>query len=259
MRVDPPPGFNARDFLGKHYVFQEWDIFPGHSCPAPKNVLRILDGMRFPKDLRGKRVLDIAPWNGFFSFECVRRGAEQVVSLGPEDPSATGYQQVRELLEIGNCEYRRGSVYDLTPEAFGRFDIVLFLGLIYHLRHPLLALDRIYDVCTAELFVDTPYIDNMVFDRTLDEETKKRILEAKIMHELPMIYFTKGNETGDPYNWFMPNLKALHSFVESSGFAVTHEGNDGGGWAWMSARKTERQFVVGLEGYNPYAAAVTHS
>ena len=254
MRSAPPAGFDARDFLKEFYVFQEWDIFPGHSVPAPKNVNRVLHDLRFPADLRGMRILDIAPWNGFFSFECARRGADHVVSLGPEDPSETGYRQVQELLEISSCEYRQGSVYNLDPEEFGRFDAVLFLGLIYHLRHPLLALDRIFDVCDGTLFVDAPCIDKLVYDRTLTPSYEQLILAAPAIHRLPMLYFTKANETGDLFNWFIPNRAALSAMVESSGFEILHAGDDGGGWAWLGARKTRRDFVVGLEGYNPGAA-----
>jgi len=155
------------------------------------------------------------------------------------------------LLEIGNCKYVRANVYDLSPIEHGTFDVVLFLGLIYHLRHPLLALDRIYDVCKHRLYVDSPIIDRIVFDKTISENRRKEILEkAKIIHDLPMLYFTKGNETGDSCNWFMPNTKAFCALVEASGFTLNTFADDGGGWASISATKGKRSFVPNLEGWN---------
>src|SRR5579871_3280804 len=145
MRETAPQGYDVREFFKKTYLFQAWELFPGHATQGPKNVVEHMRRLKVPERLDGLRILDIAPWNGFFSFECVRRGAAFVTSLGPDDPDATGYNAVRDLLEIQNCEYMRSSVYDLSPDRHGVFDIVLFLGVIYHLRHPLLALDRIWE------------------------------------------------------------------------------------------------------------------
>jgi SAM-dependent methyltransferase len=215
-----------------------------------------MEKLKIPARLDGLRVLDIAPWNGFFSFECIRRGAAEVISLGPDDPDKTGYNKVRQLLEIENCHYIRGSVYDLPSLIQGRFDIVLFLGLIYHLRHPLLVLDKIYDITDGMLFVDSPVIDDVIYDKTLsDDEKQKMRTAAPAFHKLPMVYFAKSNETAEDYNWFMPNIRALEDFVVSSGFTVNHVADDGRGWASLSARKSERNFTVDVEGWNPGVAA----
>lgn len=252
MRRIAPEGFSIPEFLGDIYTFQGWEVFPGHRTNG-KDVVNTLANLRFPERLRGQRVLDIAPWNGFFSFECVRRGAAEVVSLGPDDPDKTGYNKVRDVLGVRNTTYVRASVYDLSPDVHGTFDIVLFLGLIYHLRHPLLALDRVFDVARDLLYVHSPIIDTIVFDKTVTETEKAEILtKGAVMHRLPMVYFTKAGETGDEYNWFMPNRRALLDFVESSGFHVTHISGDSG-WAWLSAKKHARSFIGGVEGYNPGA------
>jgi tRNA (mo5U34)-methyltransferase len=250
MRKDAPEDFDIKTFFGNIYTFQGWELFPGHSTNG-KNVAYTLDKLGVPTDLRGKRILDIAPWNGFFSFECVRRGASEVISLGPDDPAATGYNKTRDLLEIENCNYIRDSVYNLSDSAHGKFDIVLCLGLLYHLRHPLLALDKIYDVAVDKLYVDSPVIDNTVFDKTISPFEKNQIMEVSpIFNRLPLAYFTKSNETGDFYNWFMPNCLAFKDFVESSGFCISHFFNDSG-WAYLAAVKGTRNFTLGIEGYNP--------
>ena len=219
VRTTPPENFDLAGFANSFFSFQQWELFPGYVVPGVKQVNDHMRRLQVPQRLDGLRVLDIAPWNGFFGFECLRRGAAELVSLGPDDPAVTGYNKTRDLLEIENCRYIRASVYDLSPEVHGQFDVVLFLGLIYHLRHPLLALDVIFDVALNRLYVDSPLIDNTIFDKTItDDQREKLLLAGKTMHELPMTYFTKGSETGDPYNWFMPNKLAFINFVESAGF-----------------------------------------
>jgi tRNA (mo5U34)-methyltransferase len=191
MRTSPPNNFDLSAFYDDIYTFQKWELFPGFSTQGPKDVVEHMRRLQMRERLDGLRVLDIVPWNGFFSFECARRGAAEVVSLGPDDPDATGYNKTRELLEIDNCHYVRASVYDLSPKKHGIFDVVLFLGLIYHLRHPLLALDLIYDVAKENLLIDSPIIDNIVFDKTISEEQRCAILEqSAVFNQLPMVYYT---------------------------------------------------------------------
>ena len=251
----PPIGFDVDEFYKGVMLFQKWELFPNCIAKGGKDVLRHVQQLELPARLDGLRVLDIAPWNGFFSFECARRGAAEVISFGPDDPEATGYTQTKALLGADNCHYIRGSVYDLSPERHGSFDIVLFLGLIYHLRHPLLALDRIYDVARSKIYVDSPTIDAFVFDRTISEEQRNAILEqGQVVHDLPMAYFTKGEETGDAYNWFLPNRKALVAFLEASGFGIDYSFVDPNGWMSLSATKGVRSFVPGLEGWNEAAS-----
>ncbi|MDD3029121.1 MAG: DUF1698 domain-containing protein [Alphaproteobacteria bacterium] len=252
MRKIPPEGFDIDTFFKGIYTFQAWELFPGIETKGLKNVAEHMERLQIPARLDGLRVLDIAPWNGFFGFECARRGAAEVVALGPDDPAETGYEATRALLELDQCHYVRASVYDLLPERHGTFDVVLFLGLIYHLRHPLLALDLIYDVAKDRLFTDSPIIDHKVFDKTLTMEQSYHVEACgRVIHDaLPMVYFTKGNETGDSYNWFMPNSRAFKDFVTSSGFTIDHYTDNGEDWASISASKGKRPFTPGLEGWN---------
>src|SRR6202046_5001162 len=98
-----------------------------------------------PGDLRGKRVLDIGAWDGWFSFEMERRGAEVLAIDNWDNPR---FHQARAMLN-SRVEYRQMDMYELTPERVGRFDIVLFLGVLYHLKHPLLALERVCALATG--------------------------------------------------------------------------------------------------------------
>src|ERR1700689_1521816 len=126
-----------------------------HSFELPDGSLirgvNSVDGLKmrigqFPiaENLTGKRVLDIGAWDGWFSFEMERRGAE-VLAI-----DATPHERFRIAHELlgSKVEYRIDDVYSLSPDKIGRFDIVLFLGVLYHLKHPMLALDRVCELST---------------------------------------------------------------------------------------------------------------
>src|SRR5207249_11310632 len=105
-----------------------------------------------PKDLRGATVLDIGCNAGFYSIEMKRRGAGRVVGI---DSDESYLAQARFAAEVtgADIEFRRMSVYRVA-DLRERFDLVLFMGVLYHLRHPLLALDllRLYLVKDRMVF-----------------------------------------------------------------------------------------------------------
>lgn len=131
------------------------------------------------------RVLDIGARDGFFSFECERRAAAEVVAIDYLTPEETGFPIARELVG-SQVELRQVNVYDLSPEEFGSFDLVLFLGVLYRLRDPMLALDRIAE-------------------------------------SIPIMQFYPGGSlNNDPSNTWAPNQACLRAMLEESGFAVDH-------------------------------------
>jgi len=152
-------------------------------------------------------VLDIGAWNGFFSFEAERRGAKRVLAtdsfiwsgampgLGKE-----GFSLARRALG-SNVEDLYIDVMDLSPEKIGTFDVVLFLGVLYHMRHPLLALERAASV-TAEGGM-------LILETHVDMLHEKR----------PAMAFYPGGELGnDPTNWFGPNPAAVEGMLKAVGF-----------------------------------------
>src|SRR6185312_6434904 len=98
-----------------------------------------------PQDLKGARVLDIGTWDGWFAFEMERRGAEVVAIDCWDNPK---FHEIHQVLG-SRAEHRVMDVYDLTPATVGRFDIVLFMGVLYHLKHPLRALERVFALTTG--------------------------------------------------------------------------------------------------------------
>src|SRR5690349_17129527 len=115
-----------------------------------------------PADLRGKRVLDIGPWDGYFTFELERRGAE-VTAIDYADLDT--FRALHRIFN-SNARYTQLDLYELDPARHGTFDIVLCLGVLYHLKHPLLGLEKVCavtrEVCLIESFIaegDYPFIE----------------------------------------------------------------------------------------------------
>ena len=153
-----------------------------------------------PDDLHGKRVLDIGCWDGWFSFEMERRGAEVVAADIVERDT---FLAAREALG-SKVEFVLSDVYQLTPDRVGRFDIVLFLGVLYHLKHPLLALER---VCA--LTTDLALVESFVTD------------DGSSPAAPPVMEFYETSElVGRFDNWSGPNTSCLLAFCRTAGFAT---------------------------------------
>lgn len=143
-RVDAEPFWFHRMDLG------DGVITPGRSGAATAK----LPYFGLPDDMSGMRVLDVAAAEGFFSFEAERRGASEVVAID-FDP--------RILRRFAICADALGSkisplqmsVYDLDPDALGTFDLVMCFGLLYHLRHPLLGLEKVAAMTGGMLLVQS--------------------------------------------------------------------------------------------------------
>lgn len=119
-----------------------------------RRFARRLRLMQIPEDLTNMRVLDIGAWDGFFSFECERRGAE-VLSIDIWDKSEfERFLFAREKLN-SKVQYMRLDVHELDPRKVGTFDMVFCAGVLYHLRFPLMALERIRSVTKGFLILET--------------------------------------------------------------------------------------------------------
>jgi tRNA (mo5U34)-methyltransferase len=159
---------------------------------------------RLPEDLRGKTVLDIGAWDGFFSFEAERRGASRVLATdsfswsGEGWGSKAGFELARTVLG-STVEDKEIDVLELSADAVGVFDLVLFLGILYHMRHPLLALERVASVTREQLILDTH----------ADLLWRRR----------PAMAFYPSDELGDdPTNWWGPNPAAVEAMLRDVGF-----------------------------------------
>src|SRR5262249_754377 len=124
--------------------YHRYEVEPGFVTPGQNlelNPKLCLDELGVPQDLSDLRALDIGAYDGPFTFELERRGAH-VTALDIQDPDITVFNAVKEI-KHSSANYVRGSVYDALPETLGVYDIVLFAGVYYHLKNPMLALQRI--------------------------------------------------------------------------------------------------------------------
>jgi tRNA (mo5U34)-methyltransferase len=151
---------NTRAFMehqinAEPYWFQRIEVMPGVFSPGwsdPQTEKLPYYGL--PEDLTGKRVLDIGCAEGFFSFEAEQRGAKEVIAIDSFPDSVRRFNIVRSARQSNASAYLT-NVYDLDKKKFGTFDLVLFYGVFYHLKHPQLALEKIRDVCSGQLLFQT--------------------------------------------------------------------------------------------------------
>lgn len=194
------------------------EVAPDVWTPGLQDTPTVLAQIGMPEDLSGMRVLDIGARDGFFSFEAERRGASEVIALDNEPADHTGFAIAAELLG-SKAAYVTENVYSLDPERYGRFDLVLFLGVIYHLRHPLLALDRIHDVCAPDglMLVETHMIDEGLVDG--GGEWRKLADFHPDLQSLPIAQYYPGSMLGsDPTSQWAPNRAGLEGWLKGSGF-----------------------------------------
>ena len=191
---------------------------PGHFLGNYPHVKWRHYARKLPADLRGKTVLDIGCNGGFFSLEMKRRGADRVIGL---DVDEAYLAQARFAAEVEglDIEFRRMSVYDVG--ALGeRFDIVFFIGVFYHLRHPLLALDLVHEHAARDLLVfQTLQRGSMdVMDVAPDYE----FAETEIFDDpdYPRMHFVEHRYARDPTNWWFPNRAGTEAMLRSAGFEI---------------------------------------
>jgi GT2 family glycosyltransferase/2-polyprenyl-3-methyl-5-hydroxy-6-metoxy-1,4-benzoquinol methylase len=199
------------------------ELSPGIITPGVNDStanLRILDHLGLPADCSGLRVLDIGTADGFMAFEMEKRGADEVVGLDYRKPTSTGFAIASAILG-SRVRHVVENVYELDPEKTGLFDIVLFLGVLYHLRNPLLAFDRIRSIMKpgAFLFVETQLLDNSVplFDGSTKplEEISQELRDAAIWQ-----FYSKGRLNDDLTNKWVPNMAGLKDAIEDAEFEI---------------------------------------
>jgi tRNA (mo5U34)-methyltransferase len=170
------------------------------------------------KDLTGRTVLDIGCNAGFYSLEMKRRGAERVVGIDFDDRYL---EQARFAAEVkgAEIEFRKLSVYDVA-ELGERFDIVLFMGVLYHLRHPLLALDLIHDHVAGDLLVYQSLQRGSSDDYPI--QANYDFFEQDHFNDpaYPKLHFIEHEYAGDWTNWWAPNAACSAAMLRSAGFAI---------------------------------------
>ncbi len=175
-------------------------VTPGWSDPKVDK----LPYFGLPDNMAGMRVLDIGHAEGFFSFEAERRGAAEVIGIDNYPPMNHKFNLCKYALG-SNAQGFRASVYDLNPRTFGTFDMVFFFGVLYHLRNPIMALEKIFSVCTGTLLMQTATGAHN-FDKPAAEFHPSGIMSGL------------NKEVWDPTCFWFPNPACCKAMLEHVGF-----------------------------------------
>ena len=171
-----------------------------------------------PSDLSGQTVLDIGCNAGFYAMEMKKRGAARVVAID-SDPRYLAQAQFAAQVNGLEIEFAQLSVYDVAKLG-EKFDLVIFMGVLYHLRHPLLALDLIHQHVAG---------DAMLFqsmqrgsDQISEIERDYPFEQTAIFDEpsYPKLHFVEQRYCNDPTNWWIPNRACAEAMLRSSGFEI---------------------------------------
>jgi len=171
-----------------------------------------------PADLAGARALDVGCNAGFYAFQLAARGAEVLALDLDEHYLQQGRWAARFLDPEGRVEFRQGSVYDLV-EVEGQFEVVLFMGVLYHLRYPLLALDLVAEKVGGTLVLQTltmPGGESAGTPEDLDLGERRRLTEPT----WPRAAFIEHRLAGDPTNWWAADAACVEAMVRSAGLRV---------------------------------------
>ena len=198
------------------------ELAPGIVTPGWFDLRPIADSLPWP-DVRGKRCLDVGTYDGFLAFELERRDAAEVVGTDISDPSGWdlpaprrrhaeqvialmagektggGFEIARRALG-SSVERLEISIYDLSPEEVGTFDVVVCGSLLLHLRDPVRGLEAIRSVCSG---------------RFLSSETIRPGLG--LLHRRRPLAELRGGEKGQ---WWIPNVAGHRRMLTAAGFEV---------------------------------------
>jgi tRNA (mo5U34)-methyltransferase len=168
---------------------------------------RLLGRLDLPASLAGQRVLDIGAWDGFWSFEAARRGAQDVLATdsyswgGGGWGTQDGFLLAREALGLeSRVRDQHIDVMELAPgRVGGTYDVVLLLGVLYHLRDPITALERAASCCHGTLIIETEAALGWI-----------PVPAARI--------YPGADLANDPTNWYQLNRRALRGLLAEFGF-----------------------------------------
>jgi tRNA (mo5U34)-methyltransferase len=166
-----------------------------------------------PPDLGGKTLLDVGCNAGFYAFEAKRRGAKRVLGVDGQRQHVRQGLFVRKVLGL-EVEFRRLNVYELNARTVGQFDITLALGLLYHLKHPILALENLFQVTKELLIIETAI---MPPERTPESFMHPLGQKQMLLHTLAFVE-NPTDAKEQVFNWFLPGVDALKAFLRTTGF-----------------------------------------
>jgi len=222
-----PPQYHDREWLTRRVgELGEWfhNLDLNGVSTAPNHFLGDFPNIKWkhiapaiPLDLSGATVLDIGCNGGFYSLEMKRRGAKHVVGIDVDDRYLNQARFAAETLGL-EIEFAKKSVYQVDSLP-GQFDYVLFMGVLYHLRYPLYALDKVVQKVAGKLVFQTMIRGS---EEVREWEKNYHFWEKKIFNDerFPCAYFIEHRYSNDPTNWWVPNRAAAEAMLRSSGMKI---------------------------------------
>jgi tRNA (mo5U34)-methyltransferase len=197
-----------------------------------------------PQDLGGASVLDVGCNGGFYSIQMKQRGAGRVLGVDIDDRYLNQARFAAATLGL-EIEFQKGSVYDIDQLA-GQFDYVIFMGVLYHLRYPLYALDKVIKKVRGRLIFQT-MIRGSEQVREWDKDYHFWNKDIFSDPDFPQMYFIENSYANDQTNWWIPNRAAAEAMLRSSGLElVAHPESE----TWICEPRNvtrDGQYVLDLE------------
>lgn len=214
------PTLTDDDVRAQIAAYAHWyhriELRPGIVTPGINDSPLVLRHLHLPDDASGLRVLDLGARDGFFSFELERRGAE-VLAVDYMPAEATGFAMASRILG-SRVPYLHENLYNLRPEKLGTFDLVLFLGLLYHLPDPLGALRLIRSLTRSRMLLETLIIDESLPLRD-GGSVPLASIDARLTNVPIMCFFPGNSMGGDPSNYWGPNIECVKAMLGETEFA----------------------------------------
>jgi tRNA (mo5U34)-methyltransferase len=197
-----------------------------------------------PEDLTGATVLDIGCNGGFYSIALKQRGADRVLGVDIDDRYLNQARFAASTLGL-EIQFEKRSVYEIDSIP-GQFDYVFFMGVFYHLRYPVYALDKVVKKVGGKLVFQT-MIRGSMEERTWKENYE--FWDAKLFKDpdFPCMYFIEHKYADDPTNWFIPNRGAVEGILRSSGLELLEHPE---AETWICAPKCAKRdgkYILDLE------------
>jgi tRNA (mo5U34)-methyltransferase len=222
------PPFDRSELQNKIRDLGEWfhnlDLF---GIPtAPNHFLGDFPAVKWkhiasaiPDDLKGASVLDIGCNGGFYSIHLKRRGADRVLGIDIDDRYLNQARFAADTLGV-KIEFEKRSVYEVDKIA-GQFDYVFFMGVLYHLRYPLFALDKVITkVAPGGKLVFQTMLRGSSATKDWDKNYQFWTTNVFADPDWPSMYFVEHSYANDPTNWWIPNRAAAEAMLRSSGLQI---------------------------------------
>lgn len=210
---------DARDLVNSTKWYHKFELRPGLVTPgvSPIAANDACDALGIPADLTGKRALDVGAWDGAVTFELERRGA-RAMALDIQDPTHVGFDTARKVLGSRAAHYQ-GSVYQLPYDEMTDLDLIVFRGVYYHLKYPILAFER----CAMSLKMGgTLHFEGAaLYHYVEDIEGRKANIDLSAAYDadIPLCAVYPRSFRGAS-NWFIPNRACLRGWIEAAGLEV---------------------------------------